>query len=80
MSSIRSAFQQEAKSTNPQLYDRVALVSHGTPVDDLRYAHGSTFKIKLTARGAAANCMSDCSTSKGTFLRVTAHFYRLEEG
>jgi hypothetical protein len=41
--------------------------------------HGSTFKVKLTARGAAANCMSDRSTSKGTFLRVTAHFYRLRE-
>ena len=77
MSSIRSALQQKAQSRNPQLCDRSALVCIDSPLTISQYALESSFKTQLTARRAGANCMPDCSTSKGTFLRSYGTFLQV---
>ena len=40
---------------------------------------GVDLRLSLGAKAPVANCLSDCSTSKGTFLQVTANFYRFRE-
>jgi hypothetical protein len=42
-------------------------------------APGASLRFSLGAKAPVANCLSDCSTSKGTFLQVTANFYRFRE-